>query len=384
MIGFIAKLRTVNFFPFFAVLFATIGIVAGCVNEKSSQPHVGSNHNLPNIKESPGLSFVGKKVVPISEFKGSFNAVVGWLTDDTILYITNENSGSNLYSYQLTTGVSSLFYKSDYPIVSTKISPQREKILIHTAPSSYQAEIIITDIDGKTLTEAKVDSFELEAVWNHGNEEEVLISAFKEDWSFTIYILNIKADRLAEVDLLQPFVFWPTKDELLYLNWEKDRPSLNAPLVRRNLLSGNEETLMTSVHHVDISNDYILAISTENDDSSQSTYHILNREYEQVASFETEHLSAYSGWLVPFYDIIDDEKRLMYLHPIRSGEADLYDDGFVLTEYSFEENKETTLIDQLGNEPISCSPNGTLCLYGYQFEKIIDLEEKEIINLIMQ
>lgn len=384
LIEYVVRLRTVKCFLFFAVLYTTVGMLAGCVNEKISKPNVGSNHNLPSIKETPGLSFVGQKVMPISELKGSFQTVVGWLTDDTILYITNENGGSNLYSYHLTTGESSLFYKSNDPIVSTMISPLREKILIHTALSSYQAKIIITDIKGNPLTETKIDSFELEAVWNYGSEEEVLLSAFKEDWSFTSYILNIRDNQLSEVDLPQPFVVWPAEDELVYLDWDIDRPSLHAPLVRRSLSSGTEETLITSVHHLDLSRVYILAISTESDDSAKAIYQIFNREYEQVLSFEVDHLSAFSGWLVPFYDMMDDEKKLIYFHPLRGGEADLYDEGFALTEYSFEDSKETTLFNQLENEPISCSPNGTLCLYGYQFEKIIDLKEKEIINLFLE
>lgn len=384
MIGYVARLRKVKYFLFFAVLYMTVGIVAGCVNERIPQPHVGSNHNHPNIKDPPGLSFVGQSIKPISDIKGSFNAVVGWLTDDIILYITDENGGSNLYSYHLETGESSLFYTSNDPIVSTKISPHREKVLIHTAPTSYQARVIITDIKGNSLVETKIDSFELEFVWNYEREEEVMVTAFNEDWSYTSYILHIQDNRLAEVELPQPFVIWPTEDELLYLDWDKDRPGLHAPLVKKRLLSGDEETLMTSVYHLDISNNYIFSISIDDDDDALAKYDILNREYEQVISFKVNHLTSFSGWLVPFYNLMDDEKKLIYLHPIHGGEADLYDEDFELIEYSFEENKRKTLFQQLENEPISCAPNGSLCLYGYQFEKIIDLKEKEIINLITQ
>ncbi|WP_404329273.1 hypothetical protein [Mesobacillus maritimus] len=322
--------------------------------------------------------------MPISEVEGSFSEVAGWLKEDTILYITNFNTGSNLYTYHLTTGVSSLFFQSDNPVVSTEISPLRDKILIHTAPTSYQAEVIIKDINGETLSETKIDSFELAYEWNHGNEEEVLVSAFNEDWSFNTYILNIHEDNLTEVSLPEPFVVWPKESELLYLNWDKNAPNLNAPLKKRNLDNEKEDTLMTSVHHVDSSKEYILAISTGEQDSMQSIYSIMNTEFVKTSEFEVPHLTAFSSWLVPFYDFIDREKKLIYLQPLRSGEADLYDEGFVLTEYSFEKNKGKQLLEQLENEPISCSPNGTLCLYGYQFEKIIDLTEKEIISLVQQ
>lgn len=383
MIGYFYKIRITKFIFISAILFAITGIVVGCSNNHISQLHEGLSHN-PFRKEKPGVSFFGEKVMPISEVEGSFSGVAGWLTEDTILYITNFNTGSNLYTYHLSTGVSSLFFQGDNPIVSTEISPLRDKILIHTAPTSYQAEVIIKDINGETLSETKIDSFELAYEWNHENEEEVLVSAFNEDWSFNTYILNIPEGHLTEVSLPEPFVVWPKESELLYLNWDKNAPNLNAPLKKRNLDNEKEATLMTSVHHVDSSKEYILAVSTGEQDSMQSVYSIMNTEFVKTSEFEVPHLTAFSSWLVPFYDFIDREKKLIYLQPLRSGEADLYDEGFVLTEYSFEKNKGKQLLNQLENEPISCSPNGTLCLYGYQFEKIIDLTEKEIIRLVQQ
>jgi hypothetical protein len=379
------KFRIVNvkFFSISAFLFIIAGFVLGCSNNQFSQPNVGSSHN-PIKKEEPGVSFFGEKIMPIAEMEGSFSEVAGWLTEDTILYITNLDKGSNLYTYHLSSGVSSLFYQSDVPIVSTDISPLRDKILIHAAPTSYQAEVIVVDINGETLSQAKIDSFELAYEWNLENEEEVLLSAFNEDWSFNTYILNIRNSSLSEVNLPEPFVVWPKAKELLYLKWDENGLNLNAPLIKRNLDNKKEDTIMTSVHHIDSSKEYILAVSTSEQDSKESIYRIMNTEFEKISEFEVHHLTAFSSWLVPFYDLIDREQKLIYLHPIRSGEADLYDEGFVLTEYSFETKKGKQLLNDLENEPISCSSNGTLCLYGYQYEKLIDLKEKEIINLVKQ
>jgi hypothetical protein len=379
LIGYLNKIRIVKF----TFLFIIAGLVVGCSNNQLSQPHVGSNHN-PIKKEKPGVSFFREKVMPITEVEGSFSEVAGWLTDDIVLYITNLSTGSNLYIYHLSTGESELFYQSANPIVSTEISPSRDKIFIHAAPTSYQAEVIIIDVNGETLSQTKIDSFELAYEWNHGNEDEVLVSAFNEDWSFSTYILNIQEDSLKEVRLPEPFVVWPKEKELLYLDWDENAPNLNAPLIKRNLDNDKEDTIMNSVHHVDSSKEYVLAVSTSEQDSKQSIYSIFNRKFVKSTEFEVHHLTAFSSWLVPFYDFIDREKKLIYLHPIRSGEADLYDEGFVLTEYSFENNKGKQLFNDLENEPISCSPSGTLCLYGYQFEKIIDLKEKEIISLVTQ
>jgi hypothetical protein len=383
LIGYFNQIRIVRFIYISTFLFTIIGIVVGCSNNQISQPHEGSSLN-PIKKENPGVSFFGKKIMPLSEVEGSFSEVAGWLTDETILYITNLNKGSNLYTYHLSTGVSSLFYESDDPVVSAEISPLRDKVFIHAAPTSYQAEVIIKDMNGVTLSQTTIDSFELAYEWNQANGEEVVLSAFKEDWTYKTYVLNIREDSVTEVNLPEPFVVWPVEKNLLYLDWDENGPNLNAPLIKRNLDNEKEKALMTSVHHVDSSKEFILAVSTSEHDSERSIYSILNTEFEKTSEFEVPHLTAFASWLVPYYDIIDGEKKIMYLHPIRSGEADLYNEGFVLTEYSFESNKGEQLLNNLANEPISCSPNGTLCLYGYQFEKIIDLTEKEIITLVNQ
>ena len=45
-------------------------------------------------------------------------------------------------------------------------------------------------------------------------------------------------------------------------------------------------------------------------------------------------------------------------------------------------NEKKTIMEGLENEPLSCSPSGDVCLYGYYFEKIIDLESKIVTKII--
>jgi hypothetical protein len=39
-------------------------------------------------------------------------------------------------------------------------------------------------------------------------------------------------------------------------------------------------------------------------------------------------------------------------------------------------------MEGMENEPLDCAPEGTYCLYGYQLEKLIDLQEKQILDLV--
>lgn len=381
MIGlYIKRTNTMKSLLFFAFIAASIFILGGCTNDRHAQPHAGSSH-LPIVKDNP---FSLGKVAPIEDMEGNFYQTVGWLNDQTILYITNIQEGSQVYSYDLEEGVSSSFHKSEYPIVSAELSPSRKQLLIHAAPSNYQGELKVLGLDGEIRYETKIDSFELAYEWNDENENEVLVSSFKEDWSFATYLMNIEEQNIQQINLPQPFTIWPTDNEVLYLDWEEDSPNLNAPLIKRNLDNGSEERLLTSVHYIDSSKGFILAVYTKENDSERSTYLIFNKEFDQIYSFDTNHLTTFSGWLVPYYDFIDRKESMVTFLPRSSGAADVYTGGFALTEISLKDGETTELFSQLANEPIACSSSGTMCLYGYQLEKVIDLQEREIINLVNQ
>ena len=64
------------------------------------------------------------------------------------------------------------------------------------------------------------------------------------------------------------------------------------------------------------------------------------------------------------------------------GEADIYDSGFDLVRFHLDSGKEEVIFTGIVNEPLSCSPSGEMFMYGYQFEKVLNIETKEIIDLV--
>ena len=63
-------------------------------------------------------------------------------------------------------------------------------------------------------------------------------------------------------------------------------------------------------------------------------------------------------------------------------EKDMYDEEFQLMKFDADANQVQEIMGGLKNEPLSCSPDGSYCLYGYNFEKLIDLNKKKIMKLI--
>lgn len=374
------KAAHVKSFFLFLLLMAGLPSLGGCLNDSAIQS--GTGYEVPKKEETPDSPLTGKEIMPITSILGEFDRVAGWISQDTILYVTNVKEGSHLFLHQLNSGASKLVFKSDSPVVNAEINPSSKQILIHSAPSTYEAELTVIDYEGEILFEKKIESYELTIQWNKEQDGKVLVSAFNEDWSYKTYIVNINENSMTELSLPQPFVVWKSTDEILYLDWNQDRPTLQAPLKERNLQNEKQRELLSSVHQFDASIEVIMAVSTSESYSDLAEYRFMNRNLEIISTLEVHQLTTYSGWLVPYYDIIDSKGAFLYFRPLNSGEADLYGDEFTLSQFLVEKDKDAELMTGMANEPLSCSADGELCLYGYQFEKLIDIKEKKIYNLV--
>ena len=133
----------------FLLLFTSAIGLSGCSEKNTNTNHAGAKHSLDRIKETPHLSFLGAAIIPIQITEGEFYKAAGWLNEDTILYISIKGDSSSLYSYQLGTGKENLLYKSEMPITTAELNPDKELILIHSSASSNEGTLTIIDTAGK-------------------------------------------------------------------------------------------------------------------------------------------------------------------------------------------------------------------------------------------
>ncbi|MGG7619900.1 YqgU-like beta propeller domain-containing protein [Bacillus coreaensis] len=359
-------------------------LLFGCSKESVPNSLPQSLHNIELKKKEIPLSFIGGEVMlPIKEMKGSFSSGNGWLDNQTILYVTDTSDGSALYSYDLVVGQSTLLYSSVYPIVSVTVSPTRSSILIHSSPNSSTGLVTIISSSGKIILSSEIPSNELAIEWNEYNENLLLISSFTEDWQYQTYTLDISNNTLAQIIIPQPFAYWSNVNELLYLDWRTDRPSLSAPLKKYNINSKVSKDVLKDVYQVDVFSKHTLSITIDsNEESTVGNYTFYDQDFQVKSRLLLPQLSNFSGWSVPFYDYNKGSHTFYTFKPEYSSEIDTYKGTFDLIKFSIESNEELVVIEDLVNEPISCSPNGTLCLYGYSLENLLLLGEKKKIGLI--
>jgi hypothetical protein len=358
--------------------------LSGCSQKLDSSLHEGAGHGLNGIKESPGPSFLGAEIVPVKiGEQEEFYKSAGWLSDSEILYITSKGeSTSLLYSYNLGTGKASLLYRSEQPIITAVPSPEKTKVMIHSA-ASEEGILTVIDLSGKELYSASIQSYELTFEWNPFDEDLLVVSAFTEDWDFNSYLLDLRDNNLKEIELPEPFVRWISKDDLVYQEWDEDGISLKAPLQIFSLKENKAETLLEDVYQFDSQGPYLMTVKVNEDENQESgLYAFFGDGDKLVGSIETPLLTSFSGWVVPFYDLMENGKSFIYLQATEQGEADLYDGGFELRRYHIKTGNEEVILTEMANEPLSCSPSGDMCLYGFQFDKVLNIGKNEITDLV--
>ncbi|MGG0716505.1 hypothetical protein ABE096_02735 [Robertmurraya massiliosenegalensis] len=362
------------------ILFFTVLILlGGCQKDYPTSPLPSLKHGLDLLKGTPESG--NQSIEPIDVETGSLHSIGGWFNDDTLFYITDSSLGSNVYTHHLNSGEKKLLFESNAPIVSTIVSPSREFLLIHSAPSSNEAVLTVINKEGKKIIEESLPSFELNIQWNPYDESFILITAFAADWDFTVWNLNIEKQSLNEVNLSQPFAYWAERQDLLYLDWDLDAPSIEADLIVYDLESGEHVEKESNVLQVYTYRDLMVVIKVDEQNEEMAHYLFMNNDFEEIFRFTTPHLSSYSEWLIPFHDYNRETNSFLTYQPLFSSEADVYSEGFQLVRYDLETGKKEIILDGMDNAPISCSPNGKSCLTGFYYENLINLETKEILPL---
>jgi len=363
-------------------LFLLILILGACAQNEQVKQKVPVKNEKP---KSPVTTTSGDKwKLPISIPEGEFSKLAGWLSEKQVLYITNLEQTSSIYRYNLFTGKSELIYKSEYPIINVQISPSQKSILIHASQSASEGLVTIIDTKGSVILQKDFPSYELAFEWNPYNESQVIVTKFSEDWSFQVLLLDLEQSTTSELDVPQPFVKWVAVNQIVWINWNEDQPTLLAPIIGRNLETGIEKKLFSSVINFSAFPDLIMTITINEQNQSMSSYSFFDNKLRKLFTFSMPQLTKYSDWLVPFYDYNEEKSRFTTLRPLSGGESDTYSEGFQLLTYNLKNGHSNLIMNGLENEPMILSPTGEALLYGNRYEKIIDLDGKKLYELIKE
>lgn len=313
----------------------------------------------------------------------SFVENIGWLSDSEILSVQNNDDLSSLYIYNLYDGSTKKIYDIPWSFVSASISPDKNKILIHSAPASYSARVTIIDRAGEVLFQEDIPSYELTHSWNTFDDNALLMTSFSEDWSFQVFHIDVEEGTMDPIEVEQPFVQWQSKSSILFQDWNTEEISVAAPLLSQNIQGRGKEMIVDRSIHFNQFNNSLLSISSR-EEEGPFAYQFITSNGEIQSEFTVDLLSRYSDWLIPHYDMIEGKGQLITFVANEPGSFDTYSGTFSLEKWDTVSGKDSVLFEDLPLETIQCSPNGNYCLYGNQLEKVIDLANSTIIQLLKE
>jgi hypothetical protein len=371
-------------FVFFACVL--IAILSGCQNSHQlyEAQNIPSMEAKGNQKKNVPVYFFGERELKTLDLNDeAFNTVGEWLDNEHILYVIDTNAGSNIFSFNLFTGEKKLFYTTNAPVVSMRANSDHSKFLIQTAPSSYEAELLVLNKKGKVLYSQRMKAFELYYVWNPFRNDQLLITSFLSDWSYQTYIMDVTKKQFLSRKFPQPFMQWMMDDVLAYIQWNENEPSLTGPLYQLHLKTNEKMLLKPNTISFTAFPNYLLTVENDskNPELGQLTFYNTS-SMKVVQKISMPLLSAYSEWLIPFHDFFSEEMEFYIFMPYSSGEFDTYTEKFALYRLSLKNGNGDTILDKVENMPLNISPDGSLCLYGYQYENIIDLKKKKIYHFV--
>lgn len=370
------SIRISKFITIFLFLMV-VCVLSSCTQtiKKAGSHHYSSINTFNNQKLIPSLSFFSGVKLPITTPIGEFSNSVGWLNNEEFVYVANHK---DLHIYNLKSGENRSLFESQYPVVTTLISPDRNKILIHSSPSTFEGMLSIIDIQGNEIFNKRLPSVEMVIEWNQFDTNQLMITTFKQDWSFTNYLLNLTSNQLPSVDIRKPFVKWITKEKLVFLDWSEDDLSLLSPLVQTSL-NKEEKILVEDVFHFDVVQDKVFTITID-PTGERANYSFFNEKMKEKVSFQVPVLTNYSEWLIPYYEV-HNKGTFITFTPKESGEADSYNNSFQLMSYDLSSNNKEIILEDSDNLPFKCSPNLDYCLMGYQLESLFSLDLKKLLPL---
>lgn len=348
------------------ILILCLFILQACKENNSETKDVAtdSTNDIPqSVTTSPQ-----NEVPSIQLDRSQFHSIIGWLSDDEILFILTGNGEWTVQSYKLSSESWRTIYTSKIPIIQGVIHPGKEMILLHTSSNSSTAEIQLIHKNGSLEQSLTLESAEIFMNWHPTNPNLIVFSAFYEDWTYNTFIYDGSTQNLTAIEVENPFVKWYDDDHLVVSRWGET--SLDGSELFLYSIPDEKMESIGLQHVLDVQNlgDTMLYIQI-NEKQQQFQYRLENKDSGEAFEWFSPAISNYSEWVVPNMSIVQ-QNQLIAVQPIESGNVDEHNKKSVLSSISI--NGESKL-GEIDMQPIDCSPNGEVCLGGYEKEKWIQL-----------
>ncbi|WP_391201851.1 hypothetical protein [Psychrobacillus sp. L4] len=362
------------------ILIIFVMLLQGCSESKMTKKE---NEKTAIVDNASALTSTPKKASKefpsISLTSSSFQSVIGWLSNDEILFIIFDKGKWTVQSYSVSNHLWKIIYTSTAPIMEGFIHPNKELILLHTSSNSSSAEVQIIHKNGYLVQSLSFESDELYMDWHPTNPNLIVFTTFYEDWTYNTFVYNSSTQNLQSIEVENPFVKWYDEDHLMLLRGSDSSLDGNELILYSIAEKSLKETGI--MHLIDVQNlgKSMLYIQI-NEEKKLYEYRFMDNEKQSSFEWTSPAISNYSEWVIPTISNVNSNQFFL-IKGLKSGNVDESSDRGILSSISLDGERE---LGEVLTQPIVCSPNGETCLGGYEKENWIQLnplKEKVWIHL---
>ena len=335
--------------------------ITACSSEKPTTVDVDNEDPILQVEEDSNQSVHSFKANP-----SFFHFVGDWLTDSKILYV-EKNEIYQVNYFDIETGESGMIYEDTSFITDIIVHPSQEYILIHTSDQSDVASLKVLTTEGAIMHEMEIASTEITVNWNPVDAQKLLITAFHEDWTFDIFIFNGHVENLFIVNIDDPFPKWAGTDQVVSIFFTEhllDGGNLQFLNVENDEITYSESG---DIIYFDTYGDRLLTVKAPVNDLF--TFSMSSLDGKVISEWQMPAVSNYSEWVIPEVEWIN-ENHMLFKSAQKSGQLDDIGQSFNLHEWI--DGVSSTVMEDMGAEPLKCSPTGKYCLSGYTSEELIE------------
>ena len=360
------------------LLFCII-FLQGCIETETSIPKVEKENEVKIPFDTEVVEKTDQAIPSILLDNNAFHSVVGWMSNEEIVFIFTENGQWLVRSYTVPTNTWQTIYTTSTPIIQGTIHPSKEMILLHTSKDSSSAEIQFVHKNGVVLQSLSFESAEIYMDWHPTNPNLVVFSTFYEDWTYSTFVYDSSTQELMSLEIENPFVKWYDEENLMVFRWS-DSGLDGSELLLYSILDGTlKPTGEEKILNVTNIGEAMLYIQI-NEEKKQFEYRLEALNGSEQLEWVTPAVSNYSEWVTPSMSIVSP-KELMLLHAKEPRNQDDISQKSILSKISLAGQQ---ILGEIEEQPISCSPNAETCLGGYAEENWIQtnpLKEEKWIHL---
>ncbi len=312
--------------------------------------------------------------------RSKFHSVVGWLSDDEILFVLVDKGHWILKSYSISKEEWKEIYRTNVPIIQGKIHPNKEMILLHTSNNSSSAEVQLLHKSGVVEQSLSFESAELYMDWHPTNSNLIVFSTFYEDWTYNAFVYEGSTQELKAIDVENPFVKWFDEENLMVFDWSGS--SLDGSSLKLYSTADHEIQDTKWEHIIDVQNfgESMLYIQVD-EEKMEFKYHLEDKNSGEMFEWVSPAVSNYSEWVIPTISITSPNSFIAFQSK-KAGNMDETNEKSIIAGYTV---KGEELFGDINERPIDCSPSGKVCLGGHEKEQWISLKplkEAKWLNII--